>query len=166
MTISLAAEGSKCKTILNGASSLYSALSDVTFQYNPDDTVSVYIKTFSPAGYRNIPIASITIGGVVITSQAVFDTQVAAVFPNAGGSAITTLTTTGTSGAATLSGGTLNIPVYADGGGFTTFATYAALVAGSKTSGTIYLVTADENNAGQMVLYFYDGSQLKSIMTS
>lgn len=47
-----------------------------------------------------------------------------------------------------------------------TYATYAALVAATKVSGSLYIVTADENNGSQMVLYFYDGSQLKSIMTS
>lgn len=59
------------------------------------------------------------------------------------GGAVTSLTTTGTSGAATLSGGVLNIPQYASaGGGGSPIFNRAAYTSSSRAFGTVYQNTS------------------------
>lgn len=56
-----------------------------------DSTVDFIITTLKGNKYINdVPIANITIGGTLITSESVLDTQMATVFLSAGSSALTT----------------------------------------------------------------------------
>jgi hypothetical protein len=91
MTIAITKVGSKAKMVVDsGYDVIYHDLSSVNMIYNTaNNTVDVWIK--GGDSYPPIPIANLTISGTVITSQAVFDTQLALVFPDAGGPAITTL---------------------------------------------------------------------------
>jgi hypothetical protein len=79
MTLEISKFGSKVKVVINGDDdAYYFDQSSVDLSYNStSNTISFTGKGFN---YPPIPIANVTIGGVVITSQSVFETQVAAVF--------------------------------------------------------------------------------------
>lgn len=90
MTIAITKVGSKAKIVSDGYDVQYFELSAVNLIYNTSRS-TIDVKVGDSDSYPPTAIANVTIGGVVITDQTVFDTQVAEVFPNAGGSAITTL---------------------------------------------------------------------------
>jgi hypothetical protein len=71
--------------------------------------------------------------GQIITAK--FDGTVYQIsVPGSGGGAVSSLTTTGSSGAATLTGSVLNIPIYSGGGGGSSFSPYGALAASPPPS--------------------------------
>ncbi len=88
--IAITKHGQKAKVIIdNGSLHLHPNLSDVHLDYDSaNDTISMAL-TYKGATYeyRNNAIDLVTIGGVVIDSEATFDTQVEAVFPNPNGGA-------------------------------------------------------------------------------
>jgi hypothetical protein len=72
------------------------------------------------------------------------------------GGAVSSLTTTGTSGAATLSGGVLNIPVYSGGGGGSSSVfTKTSYTSASRAFGTVYQNTS----SFPMIVIAVDGNQ-------
>lgn len=111
------------------------------------------VRVMSDFGYLSYDLTAITdiqVGGVAVLSQADFLVQIATVFPNtnSGSGGSVTLTTTGSSGAATLLAGTLNIPIYAGGGGTTTF-TNTTATAGQ----TVFPFTAVPANASDYMIF-------------
>lgn len=133
-TVVITSQGGKAKIVINlDDDALYPQKNAVDMSYNTTD-VSVSIS-FSYAGgrysYPSVPIANVTIGGVVITSQAVFDTQVTTVFPN---------TNSGSGGSGD------GAPQFA--------ATYTAANALSTKTGFVRVI-ADENYGGQKSMYLF-----------
>ena len=96
----------------------------------PSQDITVYPKTATSSlrGTVKPDNSSITIAG---------DGTISAV-----GGAVASLTTTGTSGAATLSAGVLNIPQYASGGGGSPIFNRAAYTSAGRAFGTVYQNTS------------------------
>lgn len=82
MPIAITKNGSKAKIVADGYDVVYSELSAVTLIYNTSRN-TIDVKVGDQDSYPPTPIEDVTIGGVVITDQDVFDTQVATVFPEA-----------------------------------------------------------------------------------
>jgi len=94
----------------------------------------ISITPFGTAGTYGMAVVS---GSTTNTHQAVFNATGALIDGGAPGSGIT-LTTTGSSGPATLVGSTLNIPVYtAGGGGVASFTGDGALLNNSGSTGSV-----------------------------
>jgi len=74
--------GGKVKVIIDGGASLYPDGGKVDLTYSATGNTIAYDFTHLGVRYKKnaIAIALVTIGGVVIDSQATFDTQIAAVF--------------------------------------------------------------------------------------
>jgi len=92
-TLAITNIGSKYKVVINSSTQPIYTSSPMKLSYNTvNNTVDVGFVTEdnSPCYYTGIAIANLTIGGVVITNQTVFETQVASVFLNAGSAAIPT----------------------------------------------------------------------------
>jgi len=92
-TLAITNIGSKYKVVINSSIQPIYTSSPMKLTYNTvNNTVDVCFVTEdnSPCYYTAIPIANLSLGGVVITNQTVFETQVASVFLNAGSSAIPT----------------------------------------------------------------------------
>jgi hypothetical protein len=83
MNIQITKVGSKIKVISStSANSIYVNPVDVKFSYSPlTSTITIDMKgTIIFNNLKDIKIANVTIAGVIITNQSVFDTQLAAVF--------------------------------------------------------------------------------------
>src|SRR4051812_37887508 len=93
-TIAITKVGSKAHIIIDsGVLEYYVNLENVNMWYNTTDTDNIGLSfSMGPNDYfyPANPIASVTIGGVLITDQTVFNTQIAAVFLSAGASALPT----------------------------------------------------------------------------
>lgn len=116
--------------------------SEPNFRYLDDEDTgmflaSVGVTAFSSGGTQvmSIPTSAGTNGQVLTTNGS--GTASWTTVSSGGGGLVTSLTTTGTSGAATLSGGVLNIPNYAD-----TDTTYSN-GAGLDITGTTFSVSTD-----------------------
>lgn len=75
--------GGRCKILIdNNDTALYPSAGSVTMNYSQAaNTVFLFFKTdIGSYSYNNIPIANLSILGVTITSIAVFDAQIAALF--------------------------------------------------------------------------------------
>jgi len=92
-TLAITNIGSKYKVVINSSTQPIYTSSPMKLSYNTvNNTVDVGFVTEdnSPCYYTGIAIANLSLGGVVITNQTVFETQVASVFINAGSAAIPT----------------------------------------------------------------------------
>jgi len=91
-SISISKNGGKCEVALDGGPQYFEVSPikvDLGFNTNTN-YINVYFPIQDGIFAQAFPMASVTLGGVVITSKSVFDTQVAAVFPNtnSGGSVV------------------------------------------------------------------------------
>ncbi len=144
--------------VSSGVISAPTATSSVLGLVKPDGTsitntagvISVATATTSVAGLVKPDGSSITISGGVITAA----------------SAVTSLTTVGSAGAASLSAGVLNIPVYSGGGGggsSISAGTFASLP-GSPSAGQMYLFTNSIYDSAlyqtSVWIYLKDGKQM------
>jgi len=90
-SIAVTSLGGKVAVVIDGSSDVFTLnQSDINFTYNgSNSTIDVWMKKPQYLSF-NLPRASVSIGGTAITSKAIFDAQVAAVFINAGLTAIPT----------------------------------------------------------------------------
>jgi len=92
-TLAITNVGNMYKVIINSSTQPIYTSAPMKLSYNTiNDTVNVgfVAEDATPYYYTSIPIANLSLGGVVITNQTVFETQVASVFINAGSTAIPT----------------------------------------------------------------------------
>lgn len=110
-SISISKNGGKCEVALDGGPQYFEVNPiKVDLGFNTDTNyINVYFPIQDGIFAQAFPMASVTLGGVVISNKSVFDTQVAAVFPEtnsgSGGSGAVSIQTDDTAAFASLTDG-------------------------------------------------------------